>query len=208
MAESGLLKGRRVTTHWAFAKQLAERYKDIEVAERNLVLDDGDVISAGGTLAWTDLGLTLVEHLFGRSTMLSTARFLVIQPPRATQLPFSEFVPDFDHGDEAILRIQHHIQADLIAPLHLNELAQIANLGKRTFMRRFAKATSFNPTVYIQQVRIAKAKGILELTNRPLEQIAWEVGYRNSSAFSKMFQRICGVTASEYRHQFGITQES
>ncbi|MEL6315719.1 MAG: DJ-1/PfpI family protein, partial [Pseudomonadota bacterium] len=104
LAESGLLQGRRVTTHWAFAKHLAQRYEDIEVADRNLVLDDGDVISAGGILAWTDLGLTLVERLFGRSTMLSTARFLVIQPPRATQLPFTEFVPDFDHGDEAILR--------------------------------------------------------------------------------------------------------
>ena len=204
LAESGLLQGRRVTTHWAFAKQLAARYEDIEVADRNLVLDDGDVISAGGILAWTDLGLTLVERLFGRSTMLSTARFLVIQPPRSTQLPFTEFIPDFDHGDEAILRVQHHIHADLTASLNLNELADLAHLGKRTFMRRFAKTTSLNPTGYIQQARVAKARGILELTNRPLDQIAWEVGYKDPSAFSKIFQRISGVSASEYRQQFGF----
>lgn len=206
LAESGLLHGRRVTTHWAFAKELAERHDDIEVADRNLVLDDGDVISAGGILAWTDLGLTLVERFFGRSTMLSTARFLVVQPPRASQLPFTEFVPDFDHSDAAILRVQHHIHADLTAPLNLGDLAEIANLGKRTFMRRFAKATSLNPTDYIQQARVAKARGILELTNRPLDQIAWEVGYKDPSAFSKLFQRVSGLTASEYRHQFGVLQ--
>lgn len=204
LAESGLLQGRRVTTHWAFAKHLAERYQEIEVADRNLVLDDGDVISAGGILAWTDLGLTLVERLFGRSTMLSTARFLVIQPPRATQLPFTEFIPDFDHGDEVILRVQHHIHADLSASLHLDDLSEVAHLGKRTLMRRFAKATSLNPTEYIQQARVAKARGILELTNRPLDQVAWEVGYKDPSAFSKIFQRISGVSASEYRHHFGV----
>lgn len=204
LAESGLLQGRRVTTHWAFAKQLAESYKEIEVADHNLVLDDGDVISAGGILAWTDLGLTLVARLFGRSTMLSTARFLVIQPPRATQLPFAEFIPDFDHGDEAILRVQHHIQADLTASLNLADLSDLASLGKRTFIRRFAKATSLNPTEYIQQARVAKARGILELTNRPLDQVAREVGYKDPSAFSKIFQRISGVSASEYRYQFGV----
>ena len=204
LAESGLLQGRRVTTHWAFAKHLAESYQDIEVADRNLVLDDGDVISAGGILAWTDLGLTLVERLLGRSTMLSTARFLVIQPPRATQLPFTEFIPDFDHGDEAILRVQHHIHADLTASLNLDDLSEFAHLGKRTFMRRFAKATSLNPTEYIQQARVAKARGILELTNRPLDQVAWEVGYKDPSAFSKIFQRVSGISASEYRHQFGV----
>lgn len=204
VADSGLLKGRRVTTHWAFAKQLAERHSDIEVADRNLILDDGDIMSAGGILAWTDLGLTLVERLFGRSTMLSTARFLVIQPPRATQLPYREFIPNFDHGDEAILRVQHRIHADLSAALPLADLAQIAGLGLRTFMRRFAKATTFNPTEYIQQSRVAKARGILELTNRALDQIAWEVGYKDPSAFSKIFQRVSGVSATEYRSKFGV----
>lgn len=206
LAESGLLRGRRVTTHWAFAKELAQRHEDIEVAVRNMVLDDGDIISAGGILAWTDIGLVLVERLFGRSTMLSTARFLVIQPPRPTQLPFTEFVPFFDHGDESILRVQHHIQEDLTAPLHHKELARIAKLERRTFIRRFSKATSLNPTEYIQQVRVAKARGILELTNRSLDQVAWEVGYKDASAFSKIFQRLSGLPVTEYRRQFGIAK--
>lgn len=207
LAESGLLRGRRVTTHWAFAKELADRHGDIDVADRNLVLDDGDIISAGGILAWTDLGLTLVERLFGRGTMLSTARFLVIQPPRATQLPYTEFIPNFDHGDAAILRVQHHIHADLKVALKLDDLSEIAGLGMRTFMRRFAKATTLNPNLYVQQARIAKARGILELTDHPLDQVSWEVGYKDPSAFGKTFQRLSGMTVSEYRKNFGVVRD-
>ncbi|MEM9228683.1 MAG: GlxA family transcriptional regulator [Pseudomonadota bacterium] len=207
LAESGLLQGRRVTTHWAFAKELAQRHGDIDVADRNLVLDDGDIISAGGILAWTDLGLTLVERFFGRSTMLSTARFLVIQPPRATQLPYSEFIPNFDHGDAAILRVQHHIHADLKATLKLDDLSEIAGLGSRTFIRRFAKATKLNPNLYVQQARISKARSILELTDHPLDQISWDVGYKDPSAFSKTFQRLSGMSASEYRKNFGVVRD-
>ena len=207
LAESGLLQGRRVTTHWAFAKELAARHGDIDVADRNLVLDDGDIISAGGILAWTDLGLTLVERLFGRSTMLSTARFLVIQPPRTTQLPYTEFIPDFDHGDAAILRVQHHIHADLKVALKLDDLSKIAGLGLRTFIRRFAKATTLNPNLYVQQARIAKARSILELTDHPLDQVSWEVGYKDPSAFSKTFQRHSGMSASEYRKNFGVVRD-
>ncbi|MEX0369619.1 MAG: GlxA family transcriptional regulator [Tateyamaria sp.] len=204
LAESGVLQGRRVTTHWAFAKQLAERHGDIEVADRNLILDDGDILSAGGILAWTDLGLTIVERLFGRSAMLSTARFMVVEPPRATQLPYREFIPDFDHGDAAVLTAQHHIHAKLGDALSLAELAQVAGLGQRTFMRRFAKATTLNPTEYIQQSRVAKARSILEQTNRPLDHIAWAVGYKNPSAFSKVFQRLSGVSATEYRNRYAV----
>ena len=208
LAESGLLRGRRVTTHWAFAKQLLRRYEDIEVAEQNVVLDDGDIISAGGILAWTDIGLTLVERLFSRTTMLSTARFLVMQPPRTSQLPFTEFLPSFDHGDEAILSVQRHIQADITVQFRLNELASMAHLSPRTFMRRFAKATSYNPTEYIQQTRIAKARSILELTNHSIDHIASEVGYKDPSSFSKIFLRISGLSASGYRKQFGVNNDT
>ena len=203
LAESGVLDGRRVTTHWAFADTLSKRHSDVEVLARNLIVDDGDVISAGGILAWTDLGLMIVERLFGRSRMLETARFLVTEPPRSSQLPYIEFVPTLDHGDDAVRLTQHHIHADISAAMTLDQLADLAGLGRRTFIRRFAKATSLNPTEYIQHTRIAKARSLLEMTNRPLEQIAWDIGYSDPSAFRKVFQRICGVSASKYRRQFG-----
>src|SRR5690606_779355 len=78
LAETGLIDGRRATTHWAFARQLAQRFPKVLLAEEHMVLDEGDIMTAGGILAWADLGLTLVSRLLGPATMLATARFLLI----------------------------------------------------------------------------------------------------------------------------------
>jgi len=206
LAETGLINGRRATTHWAFARQLAERFPEIDLAEERMVIDEGDILTAGGILAWTDLGLTLVERLMGAGVMLATARFLLIDPPRRHQLPFSQFVPRFDHGDAAVLRAQQHIHARHAEPLAVADLAALAGLTERTFLRRFSGATGFRPVEYVQQVRVAKAREALELTKRPVDRIAWEVGYGDPAAFRKIFQRITGLTPNLYRQRFGIVR--
>jgi transcriptional regulator GlxA family with amidase domain len=206
LAETGLINGRRATTHWAFARQLAERFPEVEVAEERMVLDEGDILTAGGILAWTDLGLTLVERLMGPSVMLATARFLLIDPPRQHQTPFSQFVPRFDHADAAVLRAQQSIHARHAEALTVADLAGLAGLTERTFLRRFSAATGFRPVEYLQQVRVAKAREALELTKRPIDQIAWLVGYGDPAAFRKIFQRITGLTPVLYRQRFGIAR--
>lgn len=204
LAESGLIDGRQVTTHWAFAQELSSKYPNVSVADQHMVLDDGDIITAGGILAWTDLGLTLVDRLMGPSTMLATARFLLIDPPRQLQRPFSQFIPRFDHGDDSILSVQHHIHAHFADPHSLEELSSVANLGSRTFLRRFAKATGLKPTNYIQNVRISKAREHLELTVKTVDQITWDVGYSDPAAFRKVFHRLTGLTPNNYRQRFGL----
>ena len=204
LAETGLINGRRATTHWAFAEQLAARFPDIRLAEEHMVLDDGDIMTAGGILAWTDLGLTLVERLLGPSVMLATARFLLIEPPRRSQRPFAGFLPRFDHGDEAVRRSQHHIHAQASAPLSVGDLAAVAGLGERTFLRRFHKATGLRPVDYLQRVRVSKAQEALELTNATVDQIAWNVGYGDPSAFRKVFHKVTDMTPNLYRQTFGI----
>lgn len=204
LAETGLADGRRATTHWAFAQALAERFPAVQVAESRMVLVDGDLMTAGGILAWTDLGLTLVERLMGPSVMLATARFLLVDPPRRSQLPFAVFQPRFDHGDGAVLKAQHHLQARSADGPGVPELAAIAGLGERTFLRRFAKATGIRPVEYLQQVRVARAREALELTRDPVDHIAWKVGYADPAAFRKLFHRLTGETPTAYRKRFGI----
>lgn len=207
LAETGLIDGRRATTHWAFAEQLAARYPDIELAEDQMVIDGGDIMTAGGILAWTDLGLTLVERLLGPSIMLATARFLLIEPPRRSQLPYAQFIPCFDHGDEPVRRSQHHIHAHSAEPQNVAELAAIAGLGERTFLRRFVKATGMRPIEYLQQVRMAKAREELELTTTPVDRIAWNVGYSDPASFRKVFHKLTGLPPTLYRQQFGLAQD-
>jgi transcriptional regulator GlxA family with amidase domain len=208
LAETGLLKGREATTHWAFADTLASRFPTVQVDADRMLIDDGDIITAGGILAWTDLGLTLVERLLGPSVMLNTSRFLLIDPPGRAQRPYGQFVPTLGHGDAEILAIQHWMQATGAKEISVAALAARAGLEERTLLRRFKQATGLRPTEYAQQIRIAKAREALELTRKPVDQIAWHVGYGDSSAFRKVFQRVTGVAPAEYRRRFGVVSQA
>lgn len=207
LGRTGLLDGRRATTHWAFAEALARRFPDVRVDADRMVIDEGDIITAGGILAWTDLGLTLVERLLGPAIMLETARFLLIDPPGRAQKPYGRFVPRFDHGDEAILKVQHWLGATGAREHATADLAARAGLEERTFLRRFKRATGRRPTEYSQEIRIARAREDLELTRRSVDQIAWDVGYGDSSAFRKVFQRLTGLAPNEYRQRFQVAPE-
>ena len=204
LAATGLIDGRRATTHWAFAADLGAQFPKVKLAAEHVVVDDGDIITAGGILAWADLGLTLVERLLGPATMLSTARFLVIDPPRASQLLFAQFAPRFNHGDEAILRIQHHLHAHAASQIKISELHGVAGMTERTFLRRFRAATGHGPNDYLQQVRIAKAREALERTTTPVDRVAWNVGYSDTSAFRKTFLKLTSLTPAQYREKFRI----
>jgi transcriptional regulator GlxA family with amidase domain len=204
LAETGLIDGRRATTHWAFAQQLAARFPKVQLADEHMVIDEGDIMTAGGILAWADLGLTLVGRLLGPGTMLATARFLLIEPPRSSQRPFARFLPRFDHNDDAIRQSQHYIHSHAPTMQGVADLPAEAGMTSRTFLRRFSAATGITPVEYLQQVRIAKAREALERTLTPVDRIAWEVGYSDPAAFRKIFQKLTGLPPSAYRQQFGI----
>lgn len=203
LAEAGLLDGRQVTTHWALAGELAERYPQVRVLPERMVVEDGDLITAGGLMAWVDLGLALVARLIGPTIAAETARFLVVDLNRESQLHFSSFAPSFDHGDAAVLAVQQWLQGPALAEASLAGMAARAGLGERTFLRRFRAATGMKPTEYCQQLRVARARELLEFTRQSIDEIAWQVGYRDSGAFRKLFTRLVGLSPGDYRRRFG-----
>ena len=204
LAETGLLEGREATTHWSFAAEMARRFPATRVDTARMIIDDGDIITAGGILAWADLGLTLVERLLGPAVMLETARFLLVDPPGRSQQPYAHFTPRLDHGDAPILKVQHWLQRTGAKDHAVPALAARAGLEERTFQRRFRKATGLRPSEYAQQIRIMRARAALEESRRPVEQIAHEVGYGDPSAFRKLFQRVTGLAPADYRRRFGV----
>ena len=203
LAEAGLLDGRTVTTHWALAAQMAARFPQVQVQPERMVIDDGDLITAGGLMAWTDLGLALVTRLLGPTIAAETARFLVVDLNRESQRHFSSFAPSLDHGDVAVLGVQRWLQAEGGAEASLTDMATRAGLGERTFLRRFRAATGLKPTEYCQQLRVSKARELLEFSRQSIEQVAWQVGYADSGAFRKIFTRLVGLSPGDYRRRFG-----
>lgn len=203
LAQTGLLAGRRVTTHWASRNRMEKLYPDIQVDSDKLLIDSGDIMTAGGLMAWTDLGLHLVEKALGHAIMLDTARFLLIDPPGREQRTYQSFQPQLLHGDEPVLRVQHWLQQAFASPASVSAMAAKAGLEDRTFLRRFTRATGLKPNDYLQQVRVSEARLLLEATRMPVEQIAHAVGYEDANAFRKLFIRTTGLKPGEYRQRFG-----
>lgn len=202
LGETGLLAKRRVTTHWAYAELFQTRFPDAYLDIDRLIIDDGDIVTAGGAMAWTDLGLRLVDRFLGSHAMIETARMLLIDPPGREQCYYSAFSPRLTHGDAAVLKVQHWLQATQAKDIALPTLAAHAQLEERTFLRRFQKATGMTTTEYCQRLRIGKARELLQFSALSVEQIAWDVGYNDTGAFRKVFARIVGLSPSEYRRRF------
>lgn len=204
LGETGLFSGRMVTTHWAYAEPFQIRFPEARLDVDRLVIDDGDIITAGGVMAWTDLGLKLVDRILGPTVMIETARLLLVDPPGREQRYYSAFSPRLTHGDAAVLKVQHWLQRTGAKDIALATLAGLAGLEERTFLRRFFKATGLTSTEYCQRLRVGKAQELLQFSKSPIESIAWEVGYADTSAFRKVFARITGLTPGEYRRRFGV----
>ncbi|ALH80979.1 GlxA family transcriptional regulator [Sphingopyxis macrogoltabida] len=206
LAATGLLAGRPATTHWYFAEEFKTRFPDVRLEADRMVIDDGDIVTAGGLMAWTDLGLRIVERLLGPSVMMETARFLLIDPAGREQRNYASFAPKLTHGDEAILKVQHWLQSKEGRVNGVGEMAREAGLEERTFQRRFKAATAMTPVEYVQHIRVGKARELLEFTRRTVDQIAWSVGYEDAAAFRKLFHRITGLSPNEYRQRFAVPQ--
>ncbi|KII29660.1 GlxA family transcriptional regulator [Pseudomonas fluorescens] len=204
LAESGLLDGRSATTHWTSAKAFAERYPKIRLKADTPIVDDGDLITTAGLMAWSELGLRLVNRLLGPSIATSTARFLVVEHSDSASECGSNFAPILGHGDAAILKVQHWLQSTGATDVSLTAMAERAGLEERTFLRRFRAATGLKPTEYCQHLRVGKAREMLEFTNGTIDHIAWTVGYQDPGAFRGIFKKITGLAPSDYRARFGV----
>jgi transcriptional regulator GlxA family with amidase domain len=204
LGETGLLAARTVTTHWAYAELFRTRFPQANLDTDRLIIDDGDIVTVGGFMAWTDLGLRFVDRFLGPTVMMETAQKLLIDPPGREQRYYTVFSPRLTHGDTAVLKVQHWLQATAARETALSTLAARAQLEERTFLRRFQKATGMTTTEYCQRLRVGKARELLQFSALSFERIAWEIGYGDPGAFRKVFTRIVGLSPGEYRTRFSV----
>lgn len=202
LAQTGLLNQRRATTHWILAERLATDFPEVLVDDSKILINDGDLITAGGLMAWLDLGLELVAQFASPVLMRRLGKQLVVDTGPREQRYYRCFMPPFDHGDKVILNSQHYLQSHSHTPISVSQLAADCHLTDRTFLRRFFRATGYKPKEYIQQLRISKASEALEGSSDSVEVISLKVGYEDVSAFRKVFIRITGLTPRAFRNRF------
>jgi transcriptional regulator GlxA family with amidase domain len=202
LAATGLLDGRRATTHWHYTRALAERHPAVDVDENVLFVDEGGVLTSAGAASGIDLCLHLVRRDHGVGLSNIVARRLVAAPYRsggqAQYVPRS--VPE-PLGD-LFAGTREWALAHLGEPLTLEALARNARVSARTFSRRFAEDTGYTPMQWVLRARIDLARELLERTGLGVEQVADRVGLGTGANLRLHFQRILGTSPTEYRHTF------
>ncbi|REL28934.1 helix-turn-helix domain-containing protein [Thalassotalea euphylliae] len=202
LAQTGLLNTRNATTHWGLADDLQRAYPAVQVRSERIIINEGDIISAGGLMSWLDLGLELVGQYAKPHIMRKLGKYLIVDTGKREQRYYQSFTPRFDHGNQAILNAQHYIQANYQTKLSNGVLAEVAFMSERTLIRQFTKATGLKPAQYIQRVRVQKACDLLESSQQSFEQIAMSLGYEDASSLRKVFVSIVGLAPSEFRARF------
>ena len=202
LAATGLLDGKRATTHWHYTRALAERHPLVRVDENVLFVDEGDILTSAGAASGIDLCLHLVRRDHGVGLSNRVARRLVAAPYRsggqAQYVPRS--VPE-PLGD-LFAGTREWALAHLAEPLTLEALARNAKVSARTFSRRFVEDTGYTPMQWVLRARVDLARELLERTDLGVEQIAARVGLGTGANLRLHFQRILGTSPTEYRHTF------
>ena len=153
-------------------------------------------------MSWLDLGLELVAQFTHPSIMRQLGKTLIVDTGSREQKYYQSFVPKLDHGNKAILKVQHYVQTHFAGAISISQLAELACLSERTFLRHFVQATGIKPTEYLQRLRIQKACDYIETSTSTFDTISMDVGYEDNSAFRKTFRKITGLTPSEFKKRF------
>ncbi|MQY10546.1 HTH-type transcriptional activator RhaS [Streptomyces sp. RB5] len=202
LAEAGLLRGRRATTHWAHADRL-RAYDGVEVDADPIYIHDGDVYTSAGVTSGIDLALALVEEDLGRSTALVVARHLVVFLRRpGNQAQFSVQLTAQTARREPLRELQTWITEHPAADLSVESLAARAGLSPRHFARAFREETGMTPGRYVDGVRLECARRLLEDTTDGVERISRTCGYGTPEAMRRAFLRTLGTAPAEYRRRF------
>ncbi|WP_190014065.1 GlxA family transcriptional regulator [Streptomyces lucensis] len=205
LAAAGLLDGKRATTHWSTAQQLAADHPSVEVDPDPIFIRDGSVWTGAGITACLDLSLALVAEDFGEAAALRVARQLVMYLKRPSgQSQFSvpiEPVSTTRRMDE----LRRHVTQNVTAPLTVADLAAHAHVSERQLTRLFKTELGTTPASYIESARVESARNRLESTDDTLERVASACGFNTVDTLIRAFRRKLGTTPTEYRNRFRRT---
>jgi len=203
LAPSGLLDGRRVTTHWSFVRDVAERFPRLTVDPHPLYVKDGPFYTSAGVTAGIDLALALIEEDYGAEVALRVARELVVYLKRpGGQEQYSEPLRFQVESTDPIAAIGPWIRGHLREDLSVERLADRASLSARQFNRRFARAFKMSPAAFVEDARLGEARERLASSRMAIDAVAASVGFSSADSFRRAFERRFRIAPSIYRRRF------
>lgn len=202
LAEAGLLSGKCCTSHWMAIADMRERYPDVTLLGDVVMTDQEGIYTSGGAFSSLNLILYLIEKFCGRDISIQISKMFAIDMDRVSQAHFTVFQGQRRHEDEEILRAQSYIEQNYHTQISIEQIAEITNMSKRNFIRRFKSATQNTPLEYLQRVKIESAKKALERNTQNIGTLMYDVGYNDLKTFRSVFKRVTGLTPQEYRRKY------
>ncbi len=202
LAETGLLNGKKCSTHWGFQNEFRERFPDVEVQDGNIVTEEQGIYSSGGANSYWGLLLYLVEKYTDRETAILASKYFAIDIDRNSQSAYALFKGQKKHTDTAIKKAQSYIEEHYQEKVTVEELATYVSLGRRSFERRFKDATNNTVLTYIHRIKMEAAKRTFENSRKNINEVMYDVGYTDTKSFRTMFKKITGLTPAAYRNKY------
>jgi transcriptional regulator GlxA family with amidase domain len=203
LAAAGLLDGYATTTHWSSAGSLAERYPEVDVQADRIYVRDRDRWTSAGVTAGVDLFLALVDEDHGPELAHAVAAWLVVFARRpGGQAQFSAQLRAQAARTPSLATLQHWLPDHLGEPLTVDALARRVAMSPRTFARRFTGETGTTPAAFVEELRVERARELLETTDLTVAAIAAQVGLRTPETLHRAFQRRVATTPDRYRQHF------
>lgn len=203
LADSGLLDGKKATTHWRGIEELSIRFPDIDVQGDSIYVQDGNVYTSAGVTAGIDLALALIEEDLGQEIALECARNLVVFMRRpGGQSQFSVSLESQCTERSAINELIAWATDNPSADLSVDAMANFTYMSSRNFSRVFRNEVGATPAAFVEKLRVDAARRHLEETDDPLEVISTRCGFGSADSMRRSFQRALKVTPSDYRSRF------
>ncbi|OCA79542.1 AraC family transcriptional regulator [Chryseobacterium contaminans] len=202
LASTGLLDKKSCSIHWNAVVNFKNLFPKVNVKPEKIITDEQGIYTNGGGYSFLNLLLYLVEKYYDRPTAIYCSKIFQIDIDRHTQSDFIIFNGQKSHGDEMVVQAQEYIEQNFSEKISIDELSRKFTVGRRSFDRRFTKATGNTPIEYQQRVKIESAKKELETSRKTINEVMYEVGYSDVKAFRDIFRRITGLSPIEYRNKY------
>jgi transcriptional regulator GlxA family with amidase domain len=201
-ASTGLLNGKTCSTHWLFANEFRTMFPDVDLVDNKIVTEQNGLYTSGGANSYWNLLLHLVEKYTNRELAILASKFFVLDIDRKSQSPFTMFKGQKIHDDDEIIKAQEFIEHNFMEKITVDDLCSKFAIGRRTFERRFKKATNNTVIEYIQRVKIESAKKQFETGRKTVSEVMYDVGYADTKAFRDVFRKVTGMSPLDYRSKY------
>ncbi len=202
LASTGLLSGKQCATHWRTAHEFRTMFPDVNLVDDKIMTAEDGIYTSGGAYSYLNLIMYLIEKFAGREMAILASKSFMIDIDRHSQSPFIMFEGQKSHDDDQVKKAQDFIEKNFDEKISVDQLADMLAIGRRSFERRFKKATSNTVTEYIQRVKIEAAKKSFETSRKNINEIMYDVGYSDVKAFRTTFRKITGLSPLAYRNKY------